>query len=419
MTRVFALLAAGAACAVGLEASAGTPLWRVGLRPFAHGGSVNALAPSPDGTRVFTSAADGTLRAWTAAGESVWQHRAPDQIRDLAVLPDGALVQVRGDRLVFGDARTGLPTRQIEHRGARAPLATSADGTRLAFRLRYANAVAVTDPRGTELWRAVMPAPGHVAAIALSPDGARLAVAARTAVHVYGAGGARLHTLAHEAPVTDVVFVDAERVATAWNRRALAIWDARTGAREREVPLRSEAQTLAGHVSKKLVVAARFRGLTVWDGARTLEVESPTPRALAFSPDGARLWIATEEQSVRGFDTTTWRALDGRAWPFSIPSTLALDDARGEALVGTYGGHVLRYALKDGAAIEPSARLSKAGGWRPGIRALAALGWRGVVAAPGRRRPHARCSRRPRRGACLRWAARALPRDAARPHRRA
>ncbi|WP_435018690.1 hypothetical protein TA3x_000675 [Tundrisphaera sp. TA3] len=188
-------------------------LWEVAPRRHVaalvgHAGAVNAVAFTPDGTRVVSGGADGVLRAWGVANPGPPILQAPPEaeapgadplarmILALAVSPDGRWVAVgrEGGRLVRFDAATFAERAYLPEAGfpggTTGPveaLAISPDGARLATSAVVSNLAGAADAPTVACDIAIRSMPdGRVIArvarttnlayaLAFSPDGRRLA----------------------------------------------------------------------------------------------------------------------------------------------------------------------------------------------------------------------------------------------------
>ena len=256
-----------------------------------HDSWVNAVAFSPDGTRVATGSGEdylgvGSARVFdaaTGAEVSRLDHQGP--VNAVAFSPDGTRVATgSGDTLsdcsarVF-DAATGARSARLDHEGPVIAVAFSPDGTRVATGSRPAMASAA---RGcsTRPPAASCPArprrrrerggvqPGR------HPGGHRQRPAQAGQARVFDAAtGAELARLDHDGDVNAVAFSpDGTRVATGSGDGSARVFDAATG----------PSLARLDH-----------------DGA---------VNAVAFSPDGTR--VATgSEQSARVFDAATGPSL--------------------------------------------------------------------------------------------------------------
>jgi WD40 repeat protein len=169
---------------------------QIGL--LTHDDSVGAMAFSPDGTRLATSAQDGRLRLWDTADFSVVDSFSVDYATGIAWLPDASALfatEYPGGALLRIDPLTSLSDRLPVRTGVEQPwrIALSPDGSLLA-RGYYTLGVSQIDLWDVEAGAAagrLEGLPYGVTDIAFSPDGTRLATNGwGDTVRIWGAGAA-------------------------------------------------------------------------------------------------------------------------------------------------------------------------------------------------------------------------------------
>ncbi|WP_091947147.1 c-type cytochrome [Methylorubrum salsuginis] len=227
-------------------------LWRLGLPEpervlEGHAGPVVGLAVSPDGQTLASAAWDGTARLWPLAGGSgpvLEGHKG--NVNAVAFLPDGRAVTAGADATVRVWSAAGEPATNVTLPSALSTLAVAPDGTIAAAgadaTVRFLDAVG-------EIRASVELGPAPVIALALSPDGTRLAAA--------GAGGTVsvierqttkiLYTLVGPGlPVWSVAWrPDGSELLTGGGDRLVRRWDAATGAPIGPLAMPRPADTLA------------------------------------------------------------------------------------------------------------------------------------------------------------------------------
>ncbi len=320
-----------------------------------HAGRVTALAYRPDGKRLATAGADGSIHVWDAASGRLVRSldRAHSRaVGALAYSPDGKrLASGGGDHLVkLWDADTGIPLATLKrHTGPVAGVAFDQGGKLLASASSDQTVILWQTTGGSPL-RTLRGHQGPVNAVAFSPDGTRLASAGGDqAVKLWDvdAGRAVRTFTGHEGEVMSVAFhPDGTALASGGGRRSnqgeIKVWDL-VGGREMR-PRYTHADKvlcLAWGRGGKLAVAGRGGLVRVWDTAIGSEAFSfrgdpQTVYALAFRPDGKRLAAGGQGGAVRLWNTAGGQGearLDGLAG-----RALAVAFSRDTRLLAAGGG---------------------------------------------------------------------------------
>jgi len=278
------------------------------LAEHARGGPVEAVAFSPDGRYLATGSGYRIVISEAGTGEQV---RILDgAARSLAFRPDGKeIVAAIGQTVKVWDVGSGRSrlTLQPDLRGTWEFLraAFSADGQRLVT-------LGSSGPGDVRFWDAASGAPlgnvrglnEHARAIALSPDGRRVAIGCANgtiALHDVDTGVPLFTLRGHRGPVTSVAFsADGTQLVSGGNDKSIRLWIA---TRSHEVLiLRNEladVATLALSADGNRVAGLIGTTLRSWNsetGEQILQVfdagESRGRHSLAFTPDARHVVLA-------------------------------------------------------------------------------------------------------------------------------
>jgi WD40 repeat protein len=314
-----------------------------------HRAAIEVLAFSADGARLASGSADREARLWeTATGKAVatLSSRSPREaaaaFRDAhevgaALSPDGQMLASAEDDVIrLQDTAAGRSLGELRgHAGAVRALAFSPDGKRLASAARYPD----LSPRlwDTATGRCVV-LRGHkntVLALAFSPDGKRIATGSRDRmVGIWDTATGRSIALlpGHTAPVVRVLFNrDGERVISASWDHTLRLWNATSG---------DLLAVLDGHRGPVDAAELSADGLRLASLSQDGTVRLWNPDLLArnsvlrghgsfvydvaFSPDGEHVASAAWDGTARVWEATTGRQTAVLSHPGSGPGSVVV-----------------------------------------------------------------------------------------------
>jgi WD40 repeat protein len=337
---------------------------------FPHEGPVHAVAFHSDGKRVFTASADKTARMWPLS--LVWQAQHAGPVRQAVFNGRLDLIVSCGDdkSVKIWNAADGKLFKSLDaHASPVTGIATNADATRIVScgtdkTVRVFNLPANAGAK--EEKPLVIPLPAAASAVALSPNGQRIAAAVTgektPQVHVFDANGKELFVSAeHGGAIPSLTFLadnrtlvsaGADKIVRLSDVNILATFDAHAGgvtsvafhgngtlalsggadktvklweianqpgapATSRVVktfgPLPEAVRTVAFNRAGTQIAACAGKTVIVWniaDGKEVRKLEHPTEvTSLSFSADGTRLATGAADYEVRVWELATGHEL--------------------------------------------------------------------------------------------------------------
>jgi WD40 repeat protein len=262
-------------------------------RLTGHSKYVTSLAYSPDGRRIATGSADGTVKLWEAA--------------------TGALIRTHPG-----------------HTGLVYAAAFSPDGTRLASANHLGDGkIRITDVATGREMHALNDSGPSIFGLAFSPDGVHLASASEDTVTIWDTTtGKRKDTLELRSSVSSVAYSRDGKRIVAGGDETVKVWDAMT---LKEIPI----DPIPTDANSRMAYSGDGRSIAVMGkGGRLLICDAATGRvkhalrghvgtvwaAPAFSPEGKLLATGSFDRTVRlwdleaGRELLTLRSHTGQVW---------------------------------------------------------------------------------------------------------
>jgi WD40 repeat protein len=300
-----------------VNTSEGLPVLR------GHTSYVYPVACSPDGQWIASGSWEGKVRLWDAlTGEPCGVLRLGNIVRTLAFGPDSTWLATGCDddgQLQIWEVATCRLRKVLRGPGRiLSAVAVSPDGARIAAVAPGGPLSVVEVSTGREVFRLDEKRYG-MRTVANSPDGRWLAGSLEYLKTVY-LWDAHTHQLAGQfPPQTGVIHAiafspDSRRLVTAGEDRIVRIWD--VGTRKCQLERRGHTDAVfaaAFHPSgTRLATAGGDRAVWLWDLAEDGEVarfpgHTNYVWSLAFSPDGKTLVSGSGDQTVRLWDTEPLR----------------------------------------------------------------------------------------------------------------
>ncbi|MBN2408160.1 MAG: hypothetical protein JXE07_00360 [Candidatus Aminicenantes bacterium] len=284
-----------------------------------HGGLVQHCAFSPDGRRIFSASAAGTMKTWDAATGAelkAWKISShlfsPDWRRAITLTTETA-------RLWDAEKETELAA--WKHPGSSLAAAFSADGRRVASASDDNGLIVIDGDTG----RVLAALTGHakrVTSCSFSPDGRRLVSASSDRTLKLWDVDKQVES-ATMRPVDNYTYIaacafspDGRRVVSVSGDSVLKLWDAGSGAEQAVFKGHPYQQGFAFAFSpdgRSLVSAAGDHTLKLWDTETgdevvTLRGAGAYVRFCAFSADGKRI-ISAGDRALKIWDAESGAVL--------------------------------------------------------------------------------------------------------------
>ena len=290
------------------------------------GQGINAVAFTPDGTKIVTGGNDAVPRLTTSTdplgvmipGSGVAIMKFPGhsgRVNSVAINPDGTLFATAGsDKTIrIWDAKNGKALRAIQgHLDEIATLAIRPDGKQIASGSTDGT-IRLWDLSATDEHRAATDTKDSLWTAAFSPDGSRYATGgADKTLRIYNTvTGLLEHSLTgHSGAITTVVFPSSDRIASASGDKLIKIWDAKDGHITRTLTGHTSAVLALGVVDGgRLVSGSADKTVKMWDANAEKPVWSWASKsavsAVAARPGGKQIFVGSADGWLAVIDTSS------------------------------------------------------------------------------------------------------------------
>lgn len=316
---------------------------------IGHSHLINSLAFSEDGQRLLSAGADRTAIVWDVVQETALMilegHTAA--VTDVAFGANGkvATVSLDGTGRIW-DISTGTHINLVGHEGRVNAVTFSPDGLSVAT-AGADGTIRLWDSTSGQLVTIYSGHTGSVTDLLFTADGLRLISSSvdRT-VRVWD----RYETLRLEGDKAQLN-QDGARLLTSRFDSEAVLWDMHTG---QEFLTIGDVDSQIFHIAysaanNRIAIAYENGIISVWDGdsmSRITQIAPPNApiAAIAFSPDGDKLFTANKSQPFANAELLAWSSEDGQ-----LLYTLTTLPADVNALSVDHRGEVLSIALADGS----------------------------------------------------------------------
>ncbi len=285
-----------------------------------HDGSVNCLTYSPGAEFLVTGGDDGVVKFWSPAAPvrswTVSDKGSPTDFLEFSL--DGRkLVQWHGADVGVWDWSRGKELRRFTPAPGREQNLSSAISPNLR-RLAFLDADQTAQVLDFDSQQLVFSINGQTI-VSFSPDGRFLGTRDRTGlIHVWDAEtGAKVSS--SDTTFGCFLFVPGSERIIAWGGQ-FYVWDFMTGTKaalayepddikpSSRVVLSRDARRIAIlDASQSAVRRIDVRDTSDWSRLQVLEVEASPVWAMAFTPDGTRLAIGTDDRLIKVWDVRAGR----------------------------------------------------------------------------------------------------------------